>query len=80
MRKLAVKYFHSLKGFAFFAQLFGFLSSTQSGTNSKLVEYLNEMLSVENAAIDRIQSRIEECPIQEAKSKLQQHLEETRGQ
>jgi ferritin-like metal-binding protein YciE len=38
------------------------------------------MLSVENAAIDRIQSRIEECPIQEAKSKLQQHLEETRGQ
>jgi hypothetical protein len=42
--------------------------STQSGINSKLVEYLNEMLSVENAAIDRIQSRIEECPIQEAKS------------
>src|ERR671938_741733 len=54
--------------------------STQSGINSKLVEYLNEMLSVENAAIDRIQSRIEECPIQEAKSRLQQHLEETRGQ
>ncbi|MFL6344826.1 MAG: DUF892 family protein, partial [Nitrososphaeraceae archaeon] len=56
------------------------MSSTQSGINSKLVEYLNEMLSVENAAIDRIQSRIEECPIQEAKSRLQQHLEETRGQ
>ena len=54
--------------------------SKQSGINSKLVEYLNEMLSVENAAIDRIQSRIEECPIQEAKSRLQQHLEETRGQ
>ncbi|HZA07839.1 MAG TPA: DUF892 family protein [Nitrososphaeraceae archaeon] len=54
--------------------------STQSGINSKLVEYLNEILSVENAAIDRIQSRIEECPIQEAKSRLQQHLEETRGQ
>src|SRR3954470_2939217 len=54
--------------------------STHSGINSKLVEYLNEMLSVENAAIDRIQSRIDECPIQEAKSRLQQHLEETRGQ
>ena len=53
---------------------------TQSGINSKLVEYLNEMLSVENAAVDRIQSRIEECPIQEAKSRLQQHLEETKRQ
>jgi ferritin-like metal-binding protein YciE len=54
--------------------------SKQSGINSKLVEYLNEVLSVENAAIDRIQSRIDECPTQEAKSRLQQHLEETRGQ
>jgi ferritin-like metal-binding protein YciE len=53
--------------------------STSSGINSKLVEYFNEMLSVENAAIDRIQSRIEECPIKEAKTRLQQHLEETRG-
>jgi hypothetical protein len=33
--------------------------STSSGINSKLVEYFNEMLSIENAAIDRIQSRIE---------------------
>jgi ferritin-like metal-binding protein YciE len=54
--------------------------SRSSGLNSKLVEYFNEMLSVENAAIGRIQSRIEECPIQEAKARLQQHLEETRGQ
>src|ERR671921_1187489 len=54
--------------------------STSSGINSKLVEYFNEMLSIENAAIDRIQSRIEECPIQEGKARLQQHLEETRGQ
>jgi ferritin-like metal-binding protein YciE len=54
--------------------------STPSDINSKLVEYINEMLSVENAAIDRIQSRIEETPIQEAKARLQQHLEETRGQ
>src|ERR671911_407402 len=54
--------------------------STSSGINSKLVEYFNEMLSIENAAIDRLQSRIEECPIQEGKGRLQQHLEETRGQ
>ena len=54
--------------------------NTHSGINSKLVEYLNELLSVENAAIDRIQSRIDECPIQEVKSRLQQHLEETKGQ
>ncbi len=51
-----------------------------SEVNSKLVEYFNELLSVENAAIDRLQSRIEESPIQEARARLQQHLEETRGQ
>lgn len=51
-----------------------------SEVNSKLVEYFNEILSVENAAIDRLQSRIEESPIQEARARLQQHLEETRGQ
>src|ERR671921_621447 len=45
--------------------------------NSKLLEYFNEMLSVENAAIDRIQTRIEECPIQEGKQRLKQHLDET---
>src|ERR671918_2253104 len=45
--------------------------------NSKLLEYFNEMLSVENAAIDRIQTRIKECPIQEGKQRLKQHLDET---
>jgi ferritin-like metal-binding protein YciE len=48
--------------------------------NSKLLEYFNEILSVENAAIDRIQTRIEECPIQEGKQRLKQHLDETIGQ
>src|SRR5829696_742845 len=50
------------------------------GLNSKLVEYFDEALAIENAAIDRIQSRIEETPIQQGKQRLQQHLEETRGQ
>jgi hypothetical protein len=27
----------------------------------KLVEHLNEMLSAENAAVDRLDSRIQEC-------------------
>jgi ferritin-like metal-binding protein YciE len=56
------------------------MAQNTSELNSKMVEYFNEILSVENAAIDRIQSRIEECPIQEAKQRLRQHLDETRGQ
>jgi ferritin-like metal-binding protein YciE len=54
--------------------------SQQSDLNSKLVEFFNEKLSIENAAIDRLQTRIDECPIPQAKQRLQQHLEETRGQ
>ena len=55
---------------------------TQNATelNSKIVEYFNEMLAIENAAIDRIKSRIEECPLQQGKQRLQQHLDETTGQ
>jgi ferritin-like metal-binding protein YciE len=45
--------------------------------NDKLVEHLNEMLSAENAAVDRLQSRIRECLLQEGKQRLQQHLDET---
>lgn len=55
------------------------MAQNNSGLNSKLVEFFNEKLSIENAAIDRLQKRIEECPIQEARQRLQQHLEETRG-
>jgi ferritin-like metal-binding protein YciE len=56
------------------------MTHNTTGLNSKLVEYFNEILSVENAAIDRIQTRIEECPIQEGKQRLKQHLDETIGQ
>ena len=41
---------------------------------------MNEILSAENAAVDRLQTRIQETPIQDAKQRLQQHLQETRGQ
>jgi adenylate cyclase len=47
---------------------------------SELVENLNEVLSTENASIDRIISRIDQTPIQEIKQRLKQHLEETHNQ
>lgn len=56
------------------------MSITNPDLKSKFVDYLNEILSAENAAIDRLQKRIQETPIQEAKQRLQQHLQETRGQ
>jgi hypothetical protein len=47
--------------------------------NSKYTQMLNEMLSAENAAIDRIQSRLN-TPLQEIKDKLQHHLQENTKQ
>jgi ferritin-like metal-binding protein YciE len=44
----------------------------------KLVEHLNEMLSAENAAVDRLDSRIQECLLPEGKQRLQHHQDETR--
>jgi bacterioferritin (cytochrome b1) len=42
------------------------------------VEHLNEMLSAENAAVDRLDSRIQECLLPEGKQQLQHHQDETR--
>jgi class 3 adenylate cyclase/ferritin-like metal-binding protein YciE len=50
-------------------------NSVQS--KSKLVEDLNEILSVENASAERILSRIDQTPIQKVKQRLKQHLKET---
>jgi adenylate cyclase len=44
---------------------------------SGLIERLNEVLSIENASVDRITSRISQTPIQELNRRLKQHLEET---
>ncbi|MDQ3903268.1 MAG: DUF892 family protein [Thermoproteota archaeon] len=44
---------------------------------SDLIQNLNEVLSTENASVDRIISRIDQTPIQEVKQRLKQHLEET---
>ena len=46
----------------------------------KLAQYLNETLSFENAAVSRLQSRIKEIQLEDAKQQLQQHLEVTREQ
>lgn len=55
-------------------------TNLQSELNDKFVEYLNEVLSTENAAYDRIQSRIEESFSPKARERLNQHLAETRAQ
>jgi len=48
--------------------------------NNKLLQYLNEMLSTENAAIERLESRIQWTTLENVKAQLQQHLQETREQ
>src|SRR6476661_6121956 len=48
--------------------------------NQKLTFHLNEALAVENAAVQRLQSRIKQTKINNVKERLQVHLEETRGQ
>lgn len=46
----------------------------------KLTLHLNEALAIENAAVQRLQSRIKQTKIQNVKQRLQAHLEETKGQ
>ena len=48
--------------------------------NNKLLQYLNEMLSTENAALERLESRTQQTTLENVKTQLQQHLQETREQ
>ena len=48
--------------------------------NQKLILHLNEALAIENAAVQRLQSRIKQTRIENVKQRLQVHLEETKGQ
>ena len=48
--------------------------------NDKFILYLNTALAIENAAIERLQSRIKRTILEDAKQQLQHHLEETREQ
>jgi ferritin-like metal-binding protein YciE len=45
--------------------------------NDKFILYLNTALAIENAAIERLQSRIKRTILEDAKQQLQHHLEET---
>jgi ferritin-like metal-binding protein YciE len=56
------------------------ISSKDNDENNKFIDHLNEVLSVENAAIERLERRIQETPIQDAKKMLQQHLQEEKEQ
>src|ERR1041385_9543906 len=46
----------------------------------KLTLHLNEALAIENAAVQRLQSRIKQTKIENVKQRLQAHLEETKKQ
>lgn len=53
--------------------------NTRIGTlsNSKIVEYLNEQLAMENAVVDRLVTRIHETSTPDLKQHLEQNLRET---
>jgi ferritin-like metal-binding protein YciE len=53
---------------------------TQNDIDSKFVGFVNEAYAAENAAVDRINSRIEETPFPELQQRLKQHLQETVSQ
>jgi ferritin-like metal-binding protein YciE len=48
--------------------------------NQKIVQYLNDALAMENAAEDRILSRLQQTIVDDTRVQLQDHLEETRNQ
>src|SRR5215216_1652854 len=52
--------------------------SYQSGKEKKFILYLNIMLSIENAAIERLPARIQQSQLVEVREQLVHHLEETR--
>jgi ferritin-like metal-binding protein YciE len=52
----------------------------QITSKQKLILYLNEALSIENIGVQRLQSRIKQTKIENAKQRLELHLKETREQ
>jgi len=47
--------------------------------NQKIVQYLNDALAMENASEDRIRSRLQETIVDDTRTQLQDHLDETRN-
>ena len=56
------------------------VSSKDNDENDKFIDHLNEILSAENAAIERLERRILETAIQDSKKLLYQHLQEEKEQ
>ena len=56
------------------------VSSHNNDENSKSIDHLNELLSIENAVIERLERRILETLIKDSKNLLQQHLKEEKEQ
>ncbi len=54
--------------------------NSKNSKNNKFIDCLNEILSAENAGIERLHRRIKETPIQESKNKLQDHITEEKEQ
>lgn len=52
----------------------------QFGKKKKFALYLNIMLSIENATIERLHARIQQSQLAEVREQLVQHLEETKEQ
>ena len=55
-------------------------SSKINDENYKVINHLNELLSIENAVTERLERRILEIPSQDLKNLLQQHLKEEKEQ
>jgi ferritin-like metal-binding protein YciE len=51
--------------------------STHDRINSKITEYFIKQLTIENAVVERLVTRIHETPIQDLKQHLEQYLKET---
>src|SRR5919199_3432116 len=54
------------------------MAQRENNVTNKIQQYLNEILSLENASVDRLQSRIEETTLSDVKRQLKLHLEETK--
>jgi len=55
-------------------------STNDRDENNKFIDHLNEVLSAENAAIERLEKRIQATPIEDSKKILHQHLQEEKEQ
>jgi len=54
--------------------------SNDKDDNNKFIDHLNEIVSIENTAIERLERRILETPIQDSRNVLQQHFQEEKEQ